>query len=48
MFVENYSRYHDELDLILSIASAVALVPIIYLEYKIYEKLFSFRFSMLV
>lgn len=48
MFVESYSRYRNELNLILSIASAVALVPIIYLEYKIYEKLFSFRFSMLV
>ncbi len=41
-FVEGYFRYGDRNDLILSIVTFVALVPIVYIEYAIYKKLFRF------
>ncbi len=43
-FIESYSRYLDRHDLIFSIVSTVALVPIIFVEYAIYKHLFPSRF----
>lgn len=42
-FVENFTRYGDRQDLILSIVSAVALIPIVYVEHLIYKRLFPHR-----
>ena len=41
-FVEGYFRYKDRNDLILSIGTIVALIPIVYVEYAIYKRLFRF------
>lgn len=43
-FVEGYTRYGDRQDFVLSIATGLALIPIIYVEHAIYKRLFPSRF----
>jgi hypothetical protein len=43
-FDEAYSVYRGNTNLILVIVSAVALIPMVYVEYMIYRKLFPERF----
>jgi len=43
-FTQNYFRYGGELNLIFTLLSVLALVPMIYIEYLIYKRLFPERF----
>ncbi len=43
-FIQYYFRYGGELNLIFTLLSALALVPMLYIEYLIYKKLFPERF----
>jgi hypothetical protein len=41
---QNYFRYGGELNLIFTLLSVLALIPMIYIEYLIYKRLFPERF----
>ena len=43
-FTQNYFRYGGELNLIFTLLSVLALIPMIYIEYLIYKRLFPERF----
>ena len=43
-FMESYFRYGDRLDLFLVIVSIIVLIPVTYVEFLIYRKLFPERF----
>ncbi|MCL5874365.1 MAG: hypothetical protein M1161_03375 [Candidatus Thermoplasmatota archaeon] len=42
-FDETYSRYGGETNLILVVSAAIALIPIVYIEYLIYKNIFPFQ-----
>ncbi|MCL4333262.1 MAG: hypothetical protein M1290_02310 [Candidatus Thermoplasmatota archaeon] len=43
-FVEPYSKYGGEENLIFMILSVIALIPVTYVEFNIYKRLFPERF----
>lgn len=43
-FVETYSRFGGEVNLILVVVSFPVLIPVVYIEYLIYRRLFPDRF----
>jgi hypothetical protein len=43
-FVEGYSRYGGNANLIFMILSVLALIPMIYVEFLVYKRLFPERF----
>ncbi|MEM0134588.1 MAG: hypothetical protein QXU18_05085 [Thermoplasmatales archaeon] len=43
-FVEDYSKYGGSINLLFMILSIAALIPIIYVEFLVYKRLFPERF----